>query len=96
MKHTPGPWEISGLNGRYIMGPQYYNRLNHPVTPTVAIVKERIGQTEANARLIAAAPELLEASKEALRMVRNCPGNWENGVKEMLESAINKAENHRP
>ena len=56
---TPGPWEISGLNDRYIVGAAYRNRLNHEVTPTVAIVKERIGQTESNARLISAVTEML-------------------------------------
>lgn len=55
MKHTPGPLERSGLNPRYLVGPQYHNRLNHPVTPTIAIVKERIGQTNSNLRLLAAA-----------------------------------------
>ena len=57
---TPGPWEISGLNDRYIVGAAYRNRLNHEVTPTVAIVKERIGQTESNARLISAVTEMLD------------------------------------
>lgn len=54
MKHTPGPWK---RNGRTVSGPP---------TPLERIVAE-CGQStsreidEANARLIAAAPEMLEA-----------------------------------
>lgn len=60
-KHTPGPWEFSGdgifgispLNARVRLADIcFHNRLN------------RI-DSEANARLIAAAPELLDACKPA-------------------------------
>ena len=49
-------------------------------------------ESEKQYRLEAAAPALLEACKEAFDMVKNCPGNWQNGVRDKLDAAIKKAE----
>lgn len=66
MKHTPGPWKfasdqhsdyqhaIAAENGKHV-GAAYHN---HPCRMTA--------EEKANARLIAAAPELLEACETAL------------------------------
>lgn len=54
-KHTPGPWRLSRTQ-RYVM--------DGVAAPWVCEVTERPGW-EANARLIAASPSLLEALKEA-------------------------------
>jgi hypothetical protein len=64
-RHTPGPWEVD----RYYWTLQ--RRLFGDDEPEVQIIG-RISETEddereANARLIAAAPELLEALKECER-----------------------------
>ena len=40
---------------------------------------------------MAAAPDLVEAAEEALRLLTNSTGNWENGVKQKLGRAIAKA-----
>jgi len=50
MTHTPGPWKIN--NFRFIMGNDRY----------IATLEEP--NLDSNARLIAAAPELLEALEE--------------------------------
>jgi hypothetical protein len=50
-----------------------------------------IAVQQSNALLMAAAPALLEACQEALRMIRNCTGNWQIGVAEKLERAIKRA-----
>lgn len=65
MSFTLGPWTVSGLSPNYVV------RLidqpsGVPQSQTVAVVSERIGATEANAALIAAAPDLLEALTEML------------------------------
>lgn len=73
-KHTPGPWE---QNGEYIQarGPEYghYPYRRDPLT--IATVwemadgrhnAELTGKDMANARLIAAAPDLLAALKDLL------------------------------
>lgn len=83
-KHTPGPWTFKG---RTVRGP-------HPRDPegrtriVVNAIWDRgtyVGEAEANARLIAAAPELLEALEIAL----DCAGDawWA----EKAEAAIAKA-----
>ena len=53
-KHTPGPWDVDGTSPhRTINGPEF----------TVAMIHQprlmELPESEANARLIAAAPELL-------------------------------------
>jgi len=70
MKHTPGPWEWKQSRGN--------NRYEHSVFTHHQIIAALDGDTnvsddfqlseniKANARLIAAAPELLEACKQAL------------------------------
>jgi hypothetical protein len=70
-KHTPGPWEFDGncvwadaIQG-YVADPQTEDILSGEYVP----LSEAQEQWEANARLIAAAPELLEALREALREI---------------------------
>ena len=57
-KHTPGPWNVSGL-------PDTYRRdcINANGPRPVAEVPRHNPDWQANARLIAAAPDLLEACK---------------------------------
>ena len=62
--HTPGPWHVSELDYRTI-GPRRIvgqgTMGEVPQLQAVARVTERMDETAANAHLIAAAPELLEA-----------------------------------
>jgi hypothetical protein len=64
-KHTPGPWIYSGPASSEVYG----YRGHYQDTPqTVAKVSGYWdGEAEANARLIAAAPELLEALRGLLK-----------------------------
>lgn len=96
MNYTPGPW-------KYVTN----------VGPTKALITEDDGSTivelrlnvrdsrlEANARLIAAAPELLEVCKDALESLRRLPYDWQPGrpvayrvtIMQELEKAIAKAQ----
>lgn len=43
-----------------------------------------------------AAQELFAACKEAYRLMKNAPGNWESQTAEMLYAAIAKAEGRKP
>lgn len=87
IKHTPGPWEILGKgkeieltysrSGKSVM----FNCLvgNNGETG-IALFPELDGKTyenEANARLIAAAPELLEALKISENELTKIERNWE-------------------
>lgn len=67
-RHTPGPWRISSLDSRTI-GPER-GLTAHGTTVTqlqaVARITERGAESEANARLIAAAPDLFDVLKAVM------------------------------
>lgn len=73
VKHTPGPWNVEG--------PDWYGDFNivpsHEALAIGAVVRNGMrdqGETEANARLISAAPDLLEALRELFATVKGeCP-----------------------
>ena len=93
VSHTPGPWEFL---------PGQDNQSFHPEDPIAGSVYSSladlhvarvwsdvsVGDAEANARLIAAAPDLLTACEVALndRMFKDWPD-----VATMLQNAIKKA-----
>lgn len=71
--HTPGPWALSHVcGGNYTVLPESHKK---HASHAIASVHENHGEENAaNARLIAAAPELLEAlkvMKVALRQLEN-------------------------
>lgn len=53
MSHTPGPWHVNAYDQNTAI---VYAHTGHPTTPIVNIATA----TDANARLIAAAPDLLK------------------------------------
>lgn len=96
MSHTPGPWEIRDSNMRTIEAPG-----GSICTPSGHCLKGRPDEElEANARLIAAAPDLLEACKQVLdAQVANDQSQWEHLLDEALErieAAVAKAEGAGP
>jgi hypothetical protein len=62
MKHTPGPWQVGHFDSNMICDSDGANRGCSPI----ARVEGTAAKRRANARLIACAPELLEALKLAL------------------------------
>lgn len=84
-KHTPGPWLVSPFVAR-VDNP----RDNLPICALLWPTDERSeDETEANARLIAAAPDLLEAANAAFDFLGGVDGASE--IREQLLVAINKA-----
>lgn len=76
MKHTPGPWTVTELkhssNGYKASEFQIANKEERrcvAVTPKFNRGLRNYKEAEANARLIAAAPELLEDAKQALSLL---------------------------
>jgi hypothetical protein len=98
-KHTPGPWgiETAWNSGPMIKANSDLNRPDITHARTIARVTKAgfaYTSTEANARLIAAAPELLEASRAALAALSQ-PSTFPADVdaaKTWLRDAIRKAE----
>jgi hypothetical protein len=64
-KHTPGPWVIDKSNPVKIQGIGPQPQIRYPVCFVSALGKH----WQANTRLIAAAPELLEALRELVESV---------------------------
>lgn len=63
-KHTPGPWAFD--DDRVITSPHTHNDLDDDVCEVYGGNDDIAEVRRANARLIAAAPELLEALKELM------------------------------
>ena len=88
-QHTPGPWDVEPKGSRHFVDGAdgltvaYLDR---------AGVRER-AEIEANARLIASAPELLAACMSALRALEDNlqPGPMDADAKDGLRAAIARA-----
>jgi hypothetical protein len=89
-KHTPGPWRIEGEPGNspYISGTMPEGEPDH----ICQIIETPAGEDRANARLIAAAPEMernlaliLEVSE------RNNYADYRAAVRELARAALEKA-----
>lgn len=81
-KHTPGPWEIFGSSTLNITGKAMAKGRK------VCSINATQDEDRANAALIAAAPEMLEALE---RVFRDLPANYDGPMMEQVESAIKKA-----
>lgn len=98
MKHTPGPWMVKTTDGRKNIGIESAEVVRMDDGATVASVhitawKQDGRDARPNARLIAAAPDLLEALQNALascyESADDCdPGSWQD----LAKKAIAKAE----
>ena len=94
--HTPGPWEVGGKVGLYCDDVQITSN-KEPVAIAVprrsydimSLARRSPAELAANARLIAAAPTLLEALEELERLTVWVGG--QNPVHDAIESAKRKA-----
>ena len=108
-KHTPGPWRltesgdaiVSADGGTLIVetGQDYWKNLEAAAAGASSdIAKRHLPQVRANARLIAAAPELLEALRACDLFLTAHGQGWFNASNEgrnawkMARAAIAKAE----
>lgn len=90
-KHTPGPWTVD-TNG----GGRFSNSIAAKVVASglIADVSDwwyDVGQAEANAHLIAAAPDLLEALVELLPLADDEVSHTYDNVLDIARAAIAKA-----
>lgn len=86
-KHTPGPWRYVRGNGSPTTG---QHMIAGAKPGYLAEVRDcGSGNVEANARLIAAAPELLEALQLVVDTAEN--GGWPSAVLVITKAAIAKA-----
>lgn len=87
IKHTPGPWQTQNV-------PFINEKFHQKIGP--AIIKNRISDDDA--RLIAAAPDLLEALRYVRHRIEICDEWWidspeRGGIDtDIIDAAIAKAE----
>lgn len=83
-KHTPGPWTVSDNHGKRYIEPVGDNE------PVAMICRGHADSYSANAHLIAAAPELLEALE--IMIVGACAvGVPHAGERKVLQDAVDHA-----
>lgn len=87
-KHTPGPWEYDNGGVSRLKDHSGELRLMVDITTDSPIV----GEDEANAHLIAAAPDLLEALRRARREWHVGFGVLSGETTDAIDRAIAKAE----
>ena len=89
-EHTPGPWVINESKNIIFIPTSFGNDIVCTIT-NGGHIKE---VSDANARLIAAAPEMLEALKEAKLYIDGIElvlGESAPHIKKCIDEAINKA-----
>jgi hypothetical protein len=94
LKHTPGPWFLTTntLETASDVAASIYGPLKNGGAPFICDVSKSAGEEAAlyNARLMAAAPDLLNACIAALEAMKvHKIGDWTTG--DLLIKAINKA-----
>lgn len=85
-KHTPGPWYVESTKTTHFVLNENEVVICHTEDPMI------LGDATANARLIAAAPELLEALYQAAKFFNvhaSTPAEFK--LRDYLEDAIAKA-----
>lgn len=99
MSHTPGPWRAD-IHKRHAIGSPFGvifpPKGNCPIATVLddTIAGYEYSIAESNARLIAAAPDLLEACKEFVRKV-DCGEAKSKRSYAQMKSAIEKAEGRK-
>jgi len=97
LKHTPGPWEITGVNGHFIAsstplisGQDWTSICCEVWGRPWSDEDKRKKETQANARLIAAAPEMLDALIFSYKHSIACgrSGGVTDSMKKAIETAI--------
>lgn len=97
-KHTPGPWNIGTKNGARVWS-ENGETLIADADASESLRKEI---KKANARLIAAAPELLKALTKLLDMHERCDAGFAPhvelrfAIRDMARAAIAKATGEQP
>lgn len=83
MKHTPGPWHLAATRSSFLVRPKegsFICKINF----------ETNDDSGTNARLIAAAPEMLVLIQDALKFISNPPHDPNNNHRSGMISNLSK------
>jgi hypothetical protein len=79
--HTPGPWRVANNSRSVLAGPIKINQQAGPAAQSAAVEARNEFTLRANAKLIAAAPELLAALQRLTNVhpedLPYCPDEWQ-------------------
>lgn len=99
MSHTPGPWSVSESIRKRVIGEREQEIVTADGQMVALLYDENWdprGETDAaNARLIAAAPDLLAACEEFVRKV-DCGEAFSTRSYQQMKAAIAKAKGNAP
>ena len=87
IKHTPGPWTIENHTIQDGLGGIKYSNI-YKGKNVIAKCINWSPRHEANARLIAAAPDLLEACESGLKEIESLADFYVNPASQITESVI--------
>lgn len=90
-KHTPGPWQLDPRPEDIINGTEAYGVRESEDHAPLAVVYADAPESKANARLIAAAPEMLETLELARKALYSNNLQRIKGTYEVIERIIAKA-----
>ena len=101
-KHTPGPWRVQPYTwqrGNVSVFAPKFGRAPYGACVAHTPCSDGVGGADgalANARLIAAAPELLELLREAADYTRHPDYDWPVEFSRRVDAAIAKATGEQP
>lgn len=90
MSHAPGPWHVSPRSKYLVRSKDYYicRVMKSKIDPSLNVA------AEADAKLIATAPELLQALKSLIQSLPDDPDSYEDSaLYRQIEDAVNKGKN---
>lgn len=91
IKHTPGPWTVEHHGGPWHIFGANDERVGTYSTSAPASTAEQWDVSQANARLIAAAPELLAALESIVEDIHPNVGGTQGVIRKVAAAAIAKA-----
>lgn len=94
-KHTPGPWLYIHADGFTVRHPQIYSDIG-PVCNATWLGENKMEELRANAKLIAAAPDLLEALCGLVGCIDHGSDNPEQKLKKARAAIAKATPQHGP
>jgi hypothetical protein len=92
-QHTPGPWHVQKYSKDKLFVNAEYAQVAHVLHTETRGLVTTIEQRTANARLIAAAPKLLEACEQAVQFVAKYTADHESVIgQRMVDKMVSAIE----